>query len=503
MFSLPIGSASPVHSESSSLSLTPNELLLKKSQERVLRIDAEKMIGDSVKASGSVLERSFTMESSQGRDAFPPIYIEDLTARKLEGMEPEELIRTRQARYADLQSLPNDSEIFPYVNLDAELVRRMGPEEWSFVLAKLRSSRKISYEDVSAFNKGDWQASIFSEEDWAILAIKSYFQGIITKNRLAILMIFEELQRLHPGKFECHHILWDDEERNELIVKKLCRALQSILSEEKVRSQLVPHLKNLPSSETQFFSIPLESYQQELIKRDIPVDKRVSQSLLKHAFGFQLEEAEMLILSPTILTEIFRISDCDHFMLPHLVFGFSNPADFQSPTHRDIYLPCPYIQHPEKVHGDFVEGGISVYAHDAFFHLKLDSWNPDRLFWISFAVKLKEAGFEKAWNQFLDRNIKYQDDFSKKRFSICDAVKIASRSRMTSNPEVKKLLFEYFLEKKSDIFLDFIEKNPSIVDDKKWQSFIMALLIQVDSSISRELVNKMPVSFLKKMLQFG
>jgi hypothetical protein len=233
----------------------------------------------------------------------------------------------------------------------------------------------------------------FTRSYWYKYATYAFYKGDLTSSEIATLMLYEEA-RTFSG-FKIHDLKTEED------FLLLYQSIWELYNEEEMNifAQFIE--KNSCSSI--FFSV------------DFPFNDPSFQI----AFGtniflplFVFQNKTLLILSPNLIYELYKLKTFDNTMRPNLVWGYSTTGDFTQPDYRDIYVPHPGVMPPTQIHSasliraDVLPGirainQLMLYHHDIAYHLWIECFNVHRELWIKIASLIQSDNY--LYNLTLDR----------------------------------------------------------------------------------------------------
>lgn len=251
-----------------------------------------------------------------------------------------------------------------------DFVRRIDPKEWKILAQKINSCQEPSEAQIEALQKKDFNNEVYQQEDWDLLALKSYFSGKIDRDTIATLLLYYSSHT--NDSFKIHDKL-DDDYKNKIIY--YLEKIGMFPKDDKI-NDIMEKIRLLPREDTLLFS-------------------------LDFLFSPKHETQNLVFFSPKMLNFINKELFGEDVMLINPVLGFSLTDDFTHLKKRDALIPYRFVTHPTYIHeNDIQKIPLFAYIHDSI-HLHLESLNPDRSMWLKLAAELEELPITR--NQILDR----------------------------------------------------------------------------------------------------
>ena len=302
-------------------------------------------------------------------------------------------------------------------------VRRIPPNEWKLLIEKIKSVRSSSQKDLEEFDKGDLNQAIFKEEDWPALALKSYFQGKLSRDRIVLLLLYDMcLSSSHRyGSVNMHELKQADgkinQEAKNLVENFFLRAAWNNVKKAPTEydmpfkdqdwQRLEELMKDWTTKESQFlvfngagpyrFDPEADPFYQPLFGE--------TQGL--HPF---IAGSTNTILPTNLINAVLTAKYAENAMKQNPVLSYSQRDDFAHKTKRDALIPCRYLSMPEKLHGETIDQtrGLNFYHHDNA-HQLIESSNKDRPLLLKLAAELEKKRWQNTLNLVLDRNVNLKE----------------------------------------------------------------------------------------------
>lgn len=281
---------------------------------------------------------------------------------------------------AVLETVPTQNfDKWNQFKLDRDFLRRIKPKEWASILDQIKGLDRtsLSMKVLDAFELGKWDHPIFKRPNWLLLAFYAYLEGLLEEKYLPKLILFDACCKETTPNYGVRTFQLIDQKGNiDPDAIAICKREMKGLFNNKCIQSVIETLCNLPPEMSQFFQI-----QQ-------PIDSR---SLLKKLsllpfFPFLAEDASsnafvLTVFPPEFVYEILKVRFGENAVRPNPVIGYFKKEMMSSAGKRVISLAfSDYVKLPEALH-KFPVTPLVVYAHDANYHLFIDSANIHKPAW--------------------------------------------------------------------------------------------------------------------------
>ena len=264
-----------------------------------------------------------------------------------------------------------------------EFIKRIKKEERELIRNKISEMEKIytlTDKDIDDIKKGNWTAPLFKISDWCFLAFKAYLSRKIEQKHLIKSLLFFSCKQ-EAEIFKSYQLFSHPDGENKDALTILRNSLGKHFSNEQFE-RLLEMMRSIPPEDTQFFGCRFKENGDWLmgdiaaISRDFLVD--VNKTLRETQYEF-------LYLPPSLIHYILKIKHADKTILPIPVLGYSDVERFSDFTRRVVFIPSPFCQSPQRLHGGPIKNSTSIYFHDAVYHSAVESAIPHRSIWVELA----------------------------------------------------------------------------------------------------------------------
>lgn len=307
----------------------------------------------------------------------------------------------------------------------AEVFRHVPKATMNSILHKIAALYPSPPDTLTSFQDNRFSDAIFLTEDWELHAMRFLFNGDLSKDKYAALMLFSDCQHtltflpnVNDVSLE-HSFTSMDTSSVKEFGKDFIEACKDKFPQEKLEAFIASLQFNTPSDDC--ILVLNGGYLTPLIKRINKVD-----SLLKGEKGtYVLSPATMKKFMGCMATDktnnpttkytedYFRAIDLD------CVHCLGKPEDFEKPDYRIVFIPNKYIPNPSIIHDkNTINDGLGIYIHDAYAHILSSLCHvpiSHANIWIAVALKLKKQYFS-AYNKILDFSIYYNPTFFTEQF---------------------------------------------------------------------------------------
>lgn len=289
-------------------------------------------------------------------------------------------------------------ELHPYeTKFKTDFLRRIPKEEREAILKQIDLLKEpLSQQELKAFINGEWSHSIFKQENWPLLALKAYLEGLLNETTVSKLFLYDrcvlESTELYPMR--TYQIVENDQGKSSWAAfKKFSVGLGQYYS-VKEKETIVEKLMKMPLSTGQFFTVTrpslFDTYQK--IDSDAKAKKLIDvcSYLIYGQFPFlQIDQDCQLVIPPELLNIIYEVKFGGNAIKTNPVIGYFKIEKLSNKDSRVVAIPCRYVSQASMVHRHSCTP-LTGYHHDAAYHCFLESGNVHRPAWIELAFACKE-----------------------------------------------------------------------------------------------------------------